>query len=383
MTENLGLLSHFVYLDLTTSAETDAERLVLERARKAVEPNYRSKPSTRPDFPGGAKREVPEKPSFPGDITLMGIAAQLRSGEFMPIKEFFDIFPRLPVLVRIVLIMLIFTFISMGFGLVSPNSINMLFLRSIFFLGLFFVFIYMSFYVAANYLDQDNILIRTGLLAITPSVTLGSMLYSLCLFLFSSKPSSCYVTDNTSYLFERFGRFVFFGYPISVGMILALCAFVNLFMHKEENVMATSIKHIGKNKPAILTFFLVMIHMSISPLITSHIKELNLAFPAPDMGDVDLVSHLGVTLFLSVTLFLGIFYLERRSNQLWNKYGRDIFFVIQPVIIIIFLTLLYTNFQWPGDIMPAGTGIGVIVTLIIFSMSIMMLVAFAVRKIMN
>src|SRR5512135_458797 len=45
--EDLGLFSHFASLDLTTSAEADAERLLLERARKAVEPDYRAKPPTR------------------------------------------------------------------------------------------------------------------------------------------------------------------------------------------------------------------------------------------------------------------------------------------------------------------------------------------------
>jgi TIR domain len=62
-TTDLGLFSHFAYLDLTTTAESDAERLLLERARKATEPDYRPRPSTRPKFP---ERKVPEKPNYPG-----------------------------------------------------------------------------------------------------------------------------------------------------------------------------------------------------------------------------------------------------------------------------------------------------------------------------
>ena len=70
-TGNLGLFSQFAYLDLTTCAEADAERLLFERARKAVEPDYRAKPSTRPGFPGGGGRKVPDKPLFPGKYRSM------------------------------------------------------------------------------------------------------------------------------------------------------------------------------------------------------------------------------------------------------------------------------------------------------------------------
>jgi TIR domain len=61
-TENFGLFSHFGYLDLTASAEADAERLLIERAKQSIDLTYRSKPATRPHFPG----QVPKKPYFPG-----------------------------------------------------------------------------------------------------------------------------------------------------------------------------------------------------------------------------------------------------------------------------------------------------------------------------
>jgi formylglycine-generating enzyme required for sulfatase activity len=58
---DLGFFSHFAYLDLTNSTEADAERLLLERARKSLDPTYRPKPSTRPHFPG----RPATKPPFP------------------------------------------------------------------------------------------------------------------------------------------------------------------------------------------------------------------------------------------------------------------------------------------------------------------------------
>ena len=58
---DLGFFSHFGYLDLTDSTEADAERLLLERAKKSLDPTYRPKPSTRPDFPG----RLATKPPFP------------------------------------------------------------------------------------------------------------------------------------------------------------------------------------------------------------------------------------------------------------------------------------------------------------------------------
>src|SRR5690242_10011574 len=59
-----GILGPLVYADLTGYDEEARERL-LERARKAVDADYRAKPQARPGFPGGLPRQVPERPSFP------------------------------------------------------------------------------------------------------------------------------------------------------------------------------------------------------------------------------------------------------------------------------------------------------------------------------
>ena len=63
-----GLFGHFAYLDLTASAETDAERLLLERAQRSLDLTYRARPETRPGFPGAPTRHVAKKPRFPGPI---------------------------------------------------------------------------------------------------------------------------------------------------------------------------------------------------------------------------------------------------------------------------------------------------------------------------
>src|SRR4051794_19600567 len=65
-TGDLGLFGHFAFLGLTAIAEADAEHLLLERIKKAVDPSYRAKPTTRPGFPGGLERRVLERPRFPG-----------------------------------------------------------------------------------------------------------------------------------------------------------------------------------------------------------------------------------------------------------------------------------------------------------------------------
>src|SRR4051794_32615702 len=85
-TGNLGLFSHFAYLDLTTSAEADAECLLLERARKAVEPDYRAKPATRPGFPGGPSRQVPERPNFP-PVERRPVARRRKDADATPPRE--------------------------------------------------------------------------------------------------------------------------------------------------------------------------------------------------------------------------------------------------------------------------------------------------------
>jgi hypothetical protein len=59
------ILGPVVYADLTSCGEAEAERWLLGRVKRAVDAGYRAKPTTRPGFPGGPPREVPERPSFP------------------------------------------------------------------------------------------------------------------------------------------------------------------------------------------------------------------------------------------------------------------------------------------------------------------------------
>jgi tetratricopeptide (TPR) repeat protein len=49
---DLGLLGHFAYLDLSAVAGPEAERLLLERAKRSMDPAYRSRPESVPAFPG-------------------------------------------------------------------------------------------------------------------------------------------------------------------------------------------------------------------------------------------------------------------------------------------------------------------------------------------
>jgi tetratricopeptide (TPR) repeat protein len=58
---DLGLFGHFAFLDLTGEAEATTELLLRERVKKSLDPAYRSKPQTRPHFPGHAAA----KPAFP------------------------------------------------------------------------------------------------------------------------------------------------------------------------------------------------------------------------------------------------------------------------------------------------------------------------------
>jgi hypothetical protein len=60
-----GLLAQITYADLTGCEEAEAQQRLLERVKKAVDPSYRAKPATRPGFPGGPPRQVPDRPRFP------------------------------------------------------------------------------------------------------------------------------------------------------------------------------------------------------------------------------------------------------------------------------------------------------------------------------
>src|SRR4051812_39982768 len=59
------ILSPIIYADLTGCDEAEAQKRLLERVKKALDASYRSKPLTRPGFPGSPAREVPSKPQFP------------------------------------------------------------------------------------------------------------------------------------------------------------------------------------------------------------------------------------------------------------------------------------------------------------------------------
>jgi hypothetical protein len=60
-----SILGPIVYADLTDCSEEAAQERLLGRVRKAVDASYRSKPQSRPAFPGGPPRQVPAKPVFP------------------------------------------------------------------------------------------------------------------------------------------------------------------------------------------------------------------------------------------------------------------------------------------------------------------------------
>src|SRR3954469_18497440 len=75
-----GILAPIVYADLTGCDEAEAQRRLLERVKKALDASYRSKPLTRPGFPGSPAREVPSKPQFPPIQTHLGAQSMLGGG---------------------------------------------------------------------------------------------------------------------------------------------------------------------------------------------------------------------------------------------------------------------------------------------------------------
>lgn len=60
-----NVLGPVVYADLSDCSEEAAQERLLGRVRKAVDASYRSKPQSRPGFPGGPPRQVLAKPVFP------------------------------------------------------------------------------------------------------------------------------------------------------------------------------------------------------------------------------------------------------------------------------------------------------------------------------
>jgi hypothetical protein len=60
-----NILGPIVYADLTGCLEEEAQERLLGRVAKAIDASYRSKPKSRPGFPGGPPRQMLAKPVFP------------------------------------------------------------------------------------------------------------------------------------------------------------------------------------------------------------------------------------------------------------------------------------------------------------------------------
>lgn len=63
-----SILRPVVYADLTDCPEQEAQERLLGRVRKAMDATYRSKPATRPGFPGRPSRQFSIQPVFPNVI---------------------------------------------------------------------------------------------------------------------------------------------------------------------------------------------------------------------------------------------------------------------------------------------------------------------------
>ena len=65
------ILSPIIHADLTGCGEDEAQQRLLGRVKKAVDPDYRDKPQSRPGFPGGPPRQVLGKPAFPSEVSAL------------------------------------------------------------------------------------------------------------------------------------------------------------------------------------------------------------------------------------------------------------------------------------------------------------------------
>ena len=256
-----------------------------------------------------------------------------------------------------------------------PNPLFIIFTRPFGIILILYALFYIAFDFSSTYLDRGKDYIHHGMLSGGINIIIGAIFYSLCLYVLpSSDCNNNYIDNsiNTAKIFEKFGRFIFIGYPIIIGFSLVFCSIQHLLNNPKNNY---------KNPPAVFTIILVFIELIILTWVSSNIKELGLANEGSNMGDIDMLTHVGLTFLLSMLGVISIFKIESAWKG-WFTIGRPITVLVQPIMIIIYTLFVYISYGRPKSYLADGTGIGVIVFFLLLGISMLLLGTFATRKIL-
>lgn len=267
-------------------------------------------------------------------------------------------------------------FVCLAYGWGTSGNFTMPALQFGFILIIYSLF-HIAFYYAARFLPEGSAFIRYGLLMGGVGVFIGAVLYSRCILVAST--SNCIFAPDPIRIFERFGRFFFFAYPLIVGISLVYCSIRYLQSAEGKSEIDLSENQSSKlSRPvAILVIILVLIEVVLIALISSNVIGLQLATPGPSLGDIDPVTHMAMTIVLGISGLILCFALERRWKR-WSDLSERLYF-IQPVSILLYSGLVVQQYGRPNNFFSEGTGLGVLVTVCLIVFSFVVLTSQAIR----
>lgn len=266
--------------------------------------------------------------------------------------------------------------VSLAYGWGASGDLTQAALHFGFILIIYALF-HIAFYYSAQYLPDGSKFIRYGLLAGGGSVFLCSVLYSGCMFV--APNSNCTFSPDPIVIFERFGRFYFFAYPLIVGISLVYSSLRYLQLSKIEadnSGLENEANHLSR-PVAVLLIILVVIQVILIALVSGSVKGLYLASKGPDLGDIDPVTHMGGAVLFGIVGLVGCFMLERK----WRNWGIASRWLIlsQPVCILLFSAAVIQRFGRPNSFFQAGTGLGVIVAVCLIVFSFVVITSYGIR----
>ncbi len=264
--------------------------------------------------------------------------------------------------------------IILGFSMpVEPLSILA---KTIGFIVIIFTSFGFAYVLSANYLIYGDVLARKGWEVSVPSVLIGAILYSLCML--SSEGSKCTSSNDPTIILERFGRFIIFGLPFGMAAPMVICSIINLM--QESCVFNDPKQYQGSDKRnvAMLTILITVILISITCLISGAVQRFGLALPGCDLGTIDPVWHLGLTVIVFIAALTLVFHLEAKRSQASLLLVSTLRF-LPAAISLVYLTSVLSYYDWTGEFVKEGTGIGVISSFVFALGNILYLASFSIR----
>jgi hypothetical protein len=234
--------------------------------------------------------------------------------------------------------------------------------------------IFIAAYLYASTMIADaSTFLRNVMAAAGPAAITGAILYGFCVWNDVPEEGS---NHNTHDVLERFGRFVFFAYPAAVGIALAIQSALTLRVAERSEV----------HPAAVLVMLFAALQVILTAVFSAKISEIGLAAQKDgkvrEMGDMQPVLHLGLTVLLFVSLFTLLRRLERRDGQ--SRAAKRIaafLMAIQPIAILtLVVTCLVALDHSSSKFFPPGTGIGLLTVCAITVLSIVMIAAMAQPK---